>query len=986
MVLRTGGQFAAAEGKLRDALALAEAPTGDEEQAKTIKAWKPTLFSALGDALVLRENQEQAKTAYTAALNEGGPNLSPAARARLHAQLGSVALHQHLYEDATARFNDALGLFRSLGDRRSEATAWNQLGLVAMAQKRWAEAERCLRESLAIKEEQGDLVDAAGSYSNLAMVAQDSGRYSEAEGWHRRALAIPSLPAPERVVIQINFAGFLIEEVQAGRAARDRLAEAKQIAGEALRIDESLDASLNRVRLLGHLAIIADLEGRVDAAREYRSRERAAATKSEEIRRLVDGTFGKAISLVAALIVQPDENTTAQLDEMLQAFFKDPMTNVPGVIRRIANGERAWDELSEGLNRVEAVIVLRLLETISQLTDTLSPEQALASLPMSVRDALTQGDPTSLTAAVDALSPLERRAAASAVRAIRHSGEHFVERLEPYLRAAAEVALGDNARRGEVERTLLVGHDRRDFREAVRRIWSDERDPEALGQRLNQIDRQLVERILTIIGELEAGLAKLLEQAADMLETMARVALGRSSAREDFLASLPPTPGLENLHLVFRRVLTGERDPVSLTAGLPLPQIAIVRRLLALIEEKHAAAVATVDGVEMLIQEIGAVARGNDTGRAALEEVLADLAAKGSQLPALVRRIWDGERGIETLTKDLNRLDALFVVRLLKLIDPTHESPPASTEPTSAVAEPSNDRETILASLPEQVQDAYQRNDDAALQFALMFRAPQEKEAIWRSIESLRRKEDEAELAVVVDAAAPILQAIAEAALGIDARRSKVEELLPQMESQGIRIRDAVQRIWAGERSVADLTKGMTMTETALISHTLMFVEIEPVLLSIAAVAVGDATSLQSIEKALPGFEAKGLRISPTVRRIWAGERDAAALTEGLRKPSALVVGRILDYVSSIEAQFEPLLRLIARAALGDAASRTMVEEFLPKSTVTMELLDPVRRMWAGERNPDALTRGLTPFIASIVLRSLASVADASIKHEKTET
>src|SRR5262249_49321006 len=154
---------------------------------------------------------------------------------------------------------------------------------------------------------------------------------------------------------------------------------------------------------------------------------------------------------------------------------------------------------------------------------------------------------------------------------------------------------------------------------------------------------------------------------------------------------------------------------------------------------------------------------------------------------------------------------------------------------------------------------------------------------------------------------------------------------------EGFGIRDAAQRIWAGERSLADLTQGMNAIETALITHTLVFVEITPMLANIAAVAMHDETTRPAIETALPGFEAKGLRIGRAVQRIWAGERDAAALTEGLGKPSALVIGRILEYISWIERQFEPFLRLIAQAALGDAACRSMLEEFLPKSSVTQE-------------------------------------------------
>lgn len=70
--------------------------------------------------------------------------------------------------------------------------------------------------------------------------------------------------------------------------------------------------------------------------------------------------------------------------------------------------------------------------------------------------------------------------------------------------------------------------------------------------------------------------------------------------------------------------------------------------------------------------------------------------------------------------------------------------------------------------------------------------------------------------------------------------------------------------------------------------------EFEPRLQSIAA-AASDESLRGEIEPVLASLEEKGWMLSDAARRIWAGERDVAALTEGLDEQDSALVRRVLQ-------------------------------------------------------------------------------------------
>jgi hypothetical protein len=71
---------------------------------------------------------------------------------------------------------------------------------------------------------------------------------------------------------------------------------------------------------------------------------------------------------------------------------------------------------------------------------------------------------------------------------------------------------------------------------------------------------------------------------------------------------------------------------------------------------------------EPLLQAIAAVAQGDETHRAEIESVLADLNENGWKLAEPVRRLWSGERDPQSLTANLDAQDSAILRRILELM------------------------------------------------------------------------------------------------------------------------------------------------------------------------------------------------------------------------------------------------------------------------------------------------------------------------------
>jgi len=301
-----GGQPAAAEKQLREALNVIDALIRQQPDNQSYVRERGISLGYLGNALSDQGKYSQAREAYENALQIFRQLGDLRSQSVASEHLGTLALAQRDYTEARSRYMTALKIDHDLSEPSMEAVIWHQLGRVAQEQKEWGEAERCYRESLAIEERLGNAAGAAMTCNQLANVAKNSGRPDEAEGWYKRALELDELVrpgSPDSTYLN-NLANLLVIEVDAGRAARTRLAEARSYAERALAIRETLDASSEIWKTLNILAKIADLEGRAEEARDYRHRERETFAAFEGNRYHIDRQHGQLIAAIAAAVIR----------------------------------------------------------------------------------------------------------------------------------------------------------------------------------------------------------------------------------------------------------------------------------------------------------------------------------------------------------------------------------------------------------------------------------------------------------------------------------------------------------------------------------------------------------------------------------------------------------------------------------------------------------------------------------------------------------
>jgi len=395
------------------------------------------------------------------------------------------------------------------------------LARVAQEQKEWAEAERCYRESLAIEEQLGNATGAAKTCNQLAIVASGAGRPVEAEGWYRRAIELKAQVEPRsssHATSLNNLAFLLVNEVQADHAPTTRLVEAQRYAEQALAIRETLDESAEIWNTLNILASIADLEGHAEEARDYRRRERKTYAAFAGNRYHIDQQHGPLIAAIAAAALgdaHAREAVEAELPQLEERGWK-----IADPTRRIWSGERDWHSLAEGLDRQVALLILRVLETIEQPVEAQgkTPEQIIASLPASIREALEQGNQVAFQQAFEALSPEEQQVVAEAMQYLQDQEEEegddedeepeiadVIQQFEPLLQAIA-IAAGDATRRVEILETLAeletdLEIENWEFRQVVQHIWAGERDVTTLTAGLDEMDTVLVQKVLEMIAE-----------------------------------------------------------------------------------------------------------------------------------------------------------------------------------------------------------------------------------------------------------------------------------------------------------------------------------------------------------------------------------------------------------------------------------------------------------------------------------------------------
>ena len=392
---RAGGRPDLAAQSAREAVTVCD----KLEPSDGVKRQRGLLLTDLADALAEQGKFAEARQAYQETLKVIEKLNDLRSQGVVLSQLGTLAMREGNLAEAAERYRAALALFQQLREPASEAVIWHQLGRVFQEARQWDEAERHYRESARIKEENGIISGPNGAtttWFHLAIVSENAGKPDAAELWYRKA-TMGDRNADDRVGLSkdlSSLASLLLPQP-------GRLAEARQLAEEALAIQQTLDPGAAEIwKTYEILALIAEQEealgvppsggsggepakaGTPNPAREYRRLAREArrnfAGTRHQLRQLapvilatVAACAGQAAGLQAVQQFQP---RLAQAGPEWQALSR--------ALDRILAGERDEDDLCEGLQFNAAMIIETILAGLADpatLSDLLPSEDSKPS-------------------------------------------------------------------------------------------------------------------------------------------------------------------------------------------------------------------------------------------------------------------------------------------------------------------------------------------------------------------------------------------------------------------------------------------------------------------------------------------------------------------------------------------------------------------------------------------------------------------------------
>ncbi|HYA98873.1 MAG TPA: hypothetical protein VED37_01515, partial [Ktedonobacteraceae bacterium] len=142
----------------------------------------------------------------------------------------------------------------------------------------------------------------------------------------------------------------------------------------------------------------------------------------------IDQQHGQLIAAIASA-AQGDEQAREEVEGKLPGL-EERGWKIADAIRRIWAGERNWDALAEDLDSQDALLVLRVLETIAQPAGesaSLTPDEVFTALPDAIREALVQGDEVAFEQALEGLS---QEAQQTVLAAIQYLQEQVGEESE----------------------------------------------------------------------------------------------------------------------------------------------------------------------------------------------------------------------------------------------------------------------------------------------------------------------------------------------------------------------------------------------------------------------------------------------------------------------------------------------------------------------------------------------------------------------------
>jgi tetratricopeptide (TPR) repeat protein len=219
------------------------------------------LGAALSWFWILRCHFSEGRRWYESALQRTSALGSTPTRARALYGAGILAMHQGDYATAAPLLDQALAIFRAVGDRQGIGRALMDRGYVAYNQGDYAAAGVLLEESVPLLQSEGDTLALAHAFSNLGLVAWLQADYPRAQALHQESLKQQRQRGDKWGIAGALGNLGLVAWMQSDYAAAHAYHE------ESLNLRRALDDNLGVAYSLSSLGLVASSQGDYVAAR-----------------------------------------------------------------------------------------------------------------------------------------------------------------------------------------------------------------------------------------------------------------------------------------------------------------------------------------------------------------------------------------------------------------------------------------------------------------------------------------------------------------------------------------------------------------------------------------------------------------------------------------------------------------------------------------------------------------------------------------------
>ncbi len=286
--------------------------------------------------------------------------------ANIHFSLGNPA-------KAIEHLNAALPLYRSLNDRHSEAVALQGIGLMSNLLGDWRKSLECYEQALTLQRADGDRWGEAGTLNNLGETHRLLGEYERAREFYDRSLALRRETKDARgEAATLNNAGLALAE-------QGDLPKAMEHFHQALPLRRATGDAAGEGSTLGNLCFVHHLLGDSPKALDH-------CLQSLALRRKVNDRRGEAATRLLIGTIQIGAGSKDEARENFQQALA--LSRAAGdrhveaaVLKAIAGLERDAGNLNEARRQVEAAI-----EIVESLRSAVAGQELRASLFVKKQD------------------------------------------------------------------------------------------------------------------------------------------------------------------------------------------------------------------------------------------------------------------------------------------------------------------------------------------------------------------------------------------------------------------------------------------------------------------------------------------------------------------------------------------------------------------------------------------------------------------------